>query len=160
MPYFRNTDIIDTCIVFRWWHIRSHTDFLLTLLVIVFLGILYQYLRVLQRKLDVRIAQSLISTKGNDFPRGRDRSNGPRTGSSRTSPHGFDDSHTEELGLLSGRKIQPNGWATPATRYWGMHNHLLVGSRSHLYPASCELCYMVYLSSSHSSLCWSSWLTM
>jgi copper transporter 1 len=107
-----NTDIIDTCIVFRWWHIRTHTHFVLTLLAILSLGILYEYLRVFQRKLDFHVAQSLISAKGKNVSRGRDRSNGP-TG--RTSPHGLEDVDHEELGLLSGRilKVQPTGLPVP-----------------------------------------------
>jgi len=110
-----NTDIIDTCIVFRWWHIRTHTDFILTLLAILSLGILFEYLRVFQRKLDFHIAQSLILTKGKGLQRGRDRSNGSRTGSGRTSPHGSEDANHEELGLLSGRilSVQPTGLPVP-----------------------------------------------
>jgi len=110
-----NTDIIDTCIVFRWWHVRTHTEFVLTLLAIVLLGVLYEYLRVFQRKIDSYIAQSLVATKGKGSARGRDRSNGPRGGSGRNSPHGFEDANQEELGLLSGRNIgvQPIGLPVP-----------------------------------------------
>jgi len=110
-----NTDIIDTCIVFRWWHIRSHTDFVLTLCAIALLGILYEYLRVFQRKLDLHIAQSLVVSKGKEVPRGRDRSNGPRGDSGRASPQGFEDANNEELGLLSGKllRIQPTGLPVP-----------------------------------------------
>lgn len=64
LPNYRNTDIINTCIVFRSWHIHTHTQFVLSLLAIVLLGVFYEYLRVVQRGLDRRIALGLTAAKG------------------------------------------------------------------------------------------------
>jgi len=99
----RNTDIIDTCVVFRSWHIRSHTGFFWSLIAIVALGVLYEYLRVFQRKLDWHIAQSL---QAKAKAKGRDRSgsrSGSAEGSGRNSPSG--EGSYEEMGLLSGRQL-------------------------------------------------------
>ncbi|KAF8520359.1 copper transporter [Hysterangium stoloniferum] len=54
-----NTQIADTCIVFRGWHITSNVSFFLSCLAIVGLGVAYEYLRVFQRRVDVKIARSL-----------------------------------------------------------------------------------------------------
>ena len=90
----RNSDIIDTCIVFRTWHVTSNSYFVGSCIAIVLLGILYEYLRVFQQKLDYQIASSL-QTKG----KGRSSSRGS---SGRNSP-------VEESGLLTGRKILKTG---------------------------------------------------
>ncbi|KAJ3505369.1 hypothetical protein NLJ89_g7458 [Agrocybe chaxingu] len=87
-----NTDIIDTCIVFRSWHIHSNAQFVGSFLAIVALGVLYEYLRVFQRKLDYHIAVSVQKGKGRDSSRDR---------SGRNSPEG----NYEEAGLLSGRRL-------------------------------------------------------
>ncbi|KAF8894341.1 copper transporter [Gymnopilus junonius] len=94
-----NTDIIDTCIVFRSWHISSNTTFLLSILAIIGLGVLYEYLRVFQRQLDVRIAVTLSSSNAsNGKARSRDRS--PPTHSVHSATH--------DAGLLSGRRLIKN----------------------------------------------------
>ncbi|KIJ39882.1 hypothetical protein M422DRAFT_174554 [Sphaerobolus stellatus SS14] len=54
-----NRDIIDTCIVFPEWHIRTNTQFVLSFLVIVALGVFYEYLREYQRIYDVKVARTL-----------------------------------------------------------------------------------------------------
>ncbi|KAL4078543.1 Ctr copper transporter [Scleroderma yunnanense] len=51
-----NTQVIDTCIIFSSWHIHTHFQFVLSLLAIVLLGVLFEYLRVLQQCVDHRIA--------------------------------------------------------------------------------------------------------
>lgn len=83
-----NTQIKDTCIVFRSWHISSTSAFIFSCLVIVALGIFYEYLRTFQKALDYRIALSLSKGK---------RKGGRISG--RSSPDG----EHEEAGLLSGR---------------------------------------------------------
>jgi len=90
-----NTDIIDTCIVFRSWHITSKAAFIYSCFAIVALCILYEYLRGFQRTLDYRIAVSLSKGKR------RSRSSGPGN-SGRSSPAG--QGNLEETGLLSGQK--------------------------------------------------------
>jgi copper transporter 1 len=101
----RNSDIIDTCVVFRWWHVRSYTAFVLTLLAIALLGVLYEYLRLFQRKLDFHIVQSLSASKSKGASRGRDRSNSPRGGEERNTSNAFGEDSLEEVGLLSGRLL-------------------------------------------------------
>ncbi|KAF9070379.1 Ctr copper transporter family-domain-containing protein [Rhodocollybia butyracea] len=86
-----NTQIVDTCIVFRSWHIKTNTAFVFSFVVIVGLGIFYEYLRTLQKSVDTRIALSLIK----DQRRSRSRSS-----SGRASPI-----LQENEGLLSGRKL-------------------------------------------------------
>ena len=54
-----NTQIEDTCIVFRSWHISTKSAFVFSCLVVVGLGVLYEYLRVAQRNVDRRIAATL-----------------------------------------------------------------------------------------------------
>ncbi|CAL1706435.1 unnamed protein product [Somion occarium] len=54
-----NTQIEDTCIVFRSWHISSTTAFVFSCLIVVALGVLYEWLRRAQSNLDVKIAASL-----------------------------------------------------------------------------------------------------
>jgi len=92
----RNTDIIDSCIVFRSWHIHSNAAFVYSCLAIIALSIFYEYLRSLQRKLDYHIALSLSKGKG------RNKSNS-RGNSGRASPVGS--GAIEEIGLLSGHRV-------------------------------------------------------
>ncbi|EGO00171.1 hypothetical protein SERLA73DRAFT_180611 [Serpula lacrymans var. lacrymans S7.3] len=101
MSMLWNTNIIDTCIVFPQWHISSHTGFVLSCLVIVGLGVLYEYLRVFQRQVDRRIALSL--------GKGKSRA---RSSSGRNSPTNASD--FEEAALLTGRRtLKPSKIGTP-----------------------------------------------
>jgi len=86
-----NTDIIDTCIIFRSWHVSSISFFIGSCISIVLLCVFYEYLRVLQRKIDHHIALSL-QTKGKGKPRA--------SNSGRNSPGDFEDSS-----LLTGRTL-------------------------------------------------------
>ncbi|KAF8518714.1 copper transporter [Gautieria morchelliformis] len=54
-----NTQIIDTCIVFPKWHISSNASFMMSFFVIVILGVAYEWLRDLQRRVDLSVARSL-----------------------------------------------------------------------------------------------------
>ncbi|KAF5328814.1 hypothetical protein D9619_011640 [Psilocybe cf. subviscida] len=95
-----NTEIVDTCIVFRSWHISTRAAFVWSCLAIVALGIFYEYLRVFQRKLDHHIALSLST--GGAKGKGRARSTG-RTGSISLGPGESEgNAGLEESGLLSG----------------------------------------------------------
>lgn len=91
-PPHRNTQIEDTCIVFKNWHISSRFVFALSFLAIIFISLGYEYLRAYQRNVDRRIALALCRGKA------RDKS----AVSGRTSPElsGVD---VENAGLLSGR---------------------------------------------------------
>ena len=51
----RNTQIIDTCVVFKSWHIRSRADFVLSLIAIVLLGVFYEWLRSYAKMVDRKI---------------------------------------------------------------------------------------------------------
>ena len=48
----RNTQIIDTCVVFKSWHIRSNTQFVFSCIAIVLLGIFFEWLRSYTRSVD------------------------------------------------------------------------------------------------------------
>ena len=61
-----NTQIEDTCIVFSQWHISTTTGFVFSCLAIVALGVLYEYLRLLQSQVDARIAGSIKRKWRND----------------------------------------------------------------------------------------------
>ncbi|KAF8606366.1 Ctr copper transporter [Ceratobasidium sp. AG-I] len=67
-----NTQIIDTCIVFKSWHISSNGAFLLSFIAIVLLGVGYEWLRRAQTILDVRIARSIVKGKASASLSGRD----------------------------------------------------------------------------------------
>jgi len=61
-----NTQIIDTCVVFPSWHIRSNAGFVLSFFIILGLGVLYEWLRLASRKVDQRIATHIMSKRGKD----------------------------------------------------------------------------------------------
>ncbi|KAK7473087.1 copper transpport protein [Stygiomarasmius scandens] len=89
-----NTQIIDTCVVFPSWHIRSNADFVLSFFIIIALGIFYEYLRVIQKNVDQRIALSMT--------KGKRRSRSP-------SPN----EQVEVQGLLSGGIKSPANVSVP-----------------------------------------------
>ncbi|KAJ7701242.1 copper transporter [Mycena rosella] len=59
-----NTQIVNTCIVFRSWHVSSTTTFIASCAIIMALGIFYEALRAFQKKLDARIALELVNAPG------------------------------------------------------------------------------------------------
>lgn len=85
-----NTQIADTCIVFRSWHVSSTASLVGSCIAIMALGVFYEYLRAFQKSFDNRIALALVAS-------GKGKTRAPRSG--RSSP---DD---EDAGLLSGRQI-------------------------------------------------------
>ena len=58
-----NTQIIDTCVIFQSWHIRTQFGFFLSFIAIVLLGILFERLRKAQRLLDIKISSSLVEKR-------------------------------------------------------------------------------------------------
>jgi len=100
-----NTQIEDTCIVFRQWHISSHFVFALSFIAIIFISLGYEYIRAYQRSVDRRIAQALSRGKG------RDKS----AVSGRSSPEPYS-SDVEDAGLLSGRPKKVS-FSTPVPFY-------------------------------------------
>lgn len=91
-----NTQIIDTCIVFPSWHIRSHGGFVLSCVAIVGLGLFYEWLRFYARRVDRTIARSLVTAQG----KGRVSPSGGRSRSASPRPNEI----AEDEGLLSGRR--------------------------------------------------------
>lgn len=89
-----NTQIIDTCVVFPAWHIRSHVGFVLSFVAIAGLSILYEYLRLFQRDVDARIKERVGKGKRAASP----------VVSGRSTPE-----RGEDIGLLNGRKAQRVG---------------------------------------------------
>jgi solute carrier family 31 (copper transporter), member 1 len=90
----RNTQIKDTCIVFRQWHISSHFVFVLSFIAIIFISLGYEYLRAYQRSVDRRIVLALSRGKGRD----------KGVASGRSSPSELSGADVEDAGLLSGRR--------------------------------------------------------
>ncbi|KDQ21751.1 hypothetical protein BOTBODRAFT_26178 [Botryobasidium botryosum FD-172 SS1] len=58
-----NTNIVDTCIVFAEWHVRSTLTFLLSLLAVAAIGVGYEWLREAQRKFDLHVATRLVQKR-------------------------------------------------------------------------------------------------
>ncbi|KAJ7495970.1 Ctr copper transporter family-domain-containing protein [Mycena galericulata] len=87
-----NTQIVDTCIVFRSWHVSSTASLLLSCIAIMALGVFYEYLRAFSKSLDTRIALALVASG-----KGKRVASGVRSG--RSSPS------EEEASLLTGRRI-------------------------------------------------------
>lgn len=90
----RNTQIENTCIVFRSWHISSNTAFVFSCFAIVVLGVLYEWLRQAQGQFDVKIAATLSA-------QGKGKAAAARSGvsgSGRSTP----EVDSEEAGLLTG----------------------------------------------------------
>ena len=97
----RNTQIEDTCIVFKQWHISSRFVFALSFLAIILISLGYEYLREYQRMVDRRIALALSRSKA--------RGKGSVSGRSTPEQSGLE---VEEAGLLSGSpKI--SAWYAP-----------------------------------------------
>ncbi|KLO20369.1 Ctr-domain-containing protein [Schizopora paradoxa] len=92
-----NTQIIDTCIVFPSWHIRSHGGFVLSCIAIVALGVFYEWLRFFARRVDRTVARSLLNAQG----KGRVSPSG--AGRSRSASPLRSNEIAEDEGLLSGR---------------------------------------------------------
>ncbi|KAJ7104349.1 Ctr copper transporter [Mycena belliarum] len=59
-----NTQVVDTCIVFRSWHVSSTATFVASCALVAALGIIYEALRAFQRSLDARIALELVNAPG------------------------------------------------------------------------------------------------
>ncbi|PSR71183.1 hypothetical protein PHLCEN_2v12942 [Hermanssonia centrifuga] len=119
-----NTQIENTCIVFRSWHISTTQAFVFSCLAIVALGVLYEWLREAQKVMDRKIAATL-SAQGKGKGRG-----GPVSEDSPESE--------EETGLLTGLRVvkESEGVAIPpALRF----------SRAVLYGAQVFLSFFLML---------------
>jgi len=86
-----NTQIVDTCIVFRSWHVTSTASLIGSCIAIMALGVLYEYLRAFSKSLDTRIALALVASG-----KGKRSASGVRSG--RSSPE-------EDAGLMTGRRM-------------------------------------------------------
>ncbi|OAX36566.1 Ctr copper transporter [Rhizopogon vinicolor AM-OR11-026] len=118
-----NTQIIDTCVVFSQWHIRSNVQFFFSFLAIVGLGMLYEYLRMLSRDFDRRIAVKMRIGRRT-----------PLTASGRSTPEHSD---AEETGLLRGLRVaKKQGTVVPP---------LYRAIRAALYGASVGLSFFLML---------------
>ena len=100
-----NTQIEDTCIVFRSWHISTTSAFVFSCLVVVGLGVLYEYLRVAQRNVDRRIAATLSAQGKGKAAAGGVGGGGGVEVSGRDSP----EIDSEEAGLLTGTLVVKRG---------------------------------------------------
>ncbi|KAI0335118.1 hypothetical protein GY45DRAFT_985564 [Cubamyces sp. BRFM 1775] len=93
-----NTQIEDTCIVFRSWHISSHTAFVLSCAAVVGLGVLYEWLRAAQRTLDRRIAATLRA-------QGKGKAAAGIGAGVEVSDRSTPECESEEAGLLTGSLV-------------------------------------------------------
>jgi hypothetical protein len=139
-PYRRNTQIEDTCIVFKQWHISSRFVFALSFLAIILISLGYEYLREYQRNLDRRIALALSRSKV------RSKAVSGRSTPEQSGPE------VEEAGLLSGLP-KVSAWYVPVLYSCA----LLMLSRhpsvrqSRSIPAFCALRSMAFKFSCRSS---------
>ncbi|KAL5528288.1 CTR2 [Sanghuangporus sanghuang] len=97
-----NTQIIDTCIVFPQWHIRSHASFVLSFFAIVALGIFYEWLRFFARRVDRSVARSILT---NSNGKNKGRPGVSTSGALRRSPSPASASPDEDAGLLTGSSV-------------------------------------------------------
>ncbi|KAG8213675.1 Ctr copper transporter family-domain-containing protein [Butyriboletus roseoflavus] len=97
-----NTQIVDTCIVFPSWHIHSNAQFVLSFAALVLLSVLYEYLRLFQTNVDVRI---------------REKVNKGRRAATPVSGRSTPDRGREDTGLLSGRSAKYPGRAAIPVHY-------------------------------------------
>ncbi len=102
VSHHRNTQIEDTCIVFKQWHISSRFVFALSFLAIILISLAYEYLRAYKRTVDRRIALVLWRSKvrGKGSVSGRSTPEQPGQG-------------IEEAGLLSGLPKKVSNWYAP-----------------------------------------------
>ncbi|THH08086.1 hypothetical protein EW145_g2942 [Phellinidium pouzarii] len=91
-----NTQIIDTCVVFPQWHIRSNLSFALSFLAIVALGVFYEWLRAFARRVDRSVARTIA----NGSAKGKGRGSVSPSGRRSLSPSSVAD---EDETLLTGR---------------------------------------------------------
>ena len=96
-----NTQVADTCVVFRSWHISGPAALFGSCVAIAALGVLYEYLRVAQRNVDRRIAATLSAQGKGKAAAGA----GPGSVSGRDSP----EMDSEEAGLLTGSLVVKRG---------------------------------------------------
>ncbi|KAF9647815.1 Ctr copper transporter [Thelephora ganbajun] len=73
MSMLWNTRIIDTCVVFKSWHIRSNAGFVVSCIAIVLLGLFFEWLRSYAKRVD----QKILAKEG----KGRVRLGSSRDGS-------------------------------------------------------------------------------
>lgn len=101
-----NTQIEDTCIVFRSWHVSSTAAFVLSCAAVVGLGVLYEWLRAAQRTLDRRIAATLSAQgKGKASAAAAARRTAGADGEGLVSGRSTPEFESEEAGLLTGSLV-------------------------------------------------------
>ncbi|TFK21096.1 Ctr copper transporter [Coprinopsis marcescibilis] len=97
-----NTDIVDTCIVFRSWHISTKSAFFASCIAIVLLCVFHEWLRVFQQKVDRQIALRLQKkAAGLRGSRGSSRERDTPVSPTEIGEH-------EDAGLLSGQRLLSN----------------------------------------------------
>ena len=92
-----NTQVADTCVVFRSWHISGPAALFGSCVAIAALGVLYEYLRVASARLDRRVAATL-SAQG--------KGKGAAVSARAAIALGEDEVDSEEAGLLTGSVVK------------------------------------------------------
>lgn len=59
-----NWETIDTCVVFRSWHVRNMAQFVITLLIIVLIGVSFEWLRKVQKRYDHTLSRGPVGAPG------------------------------------------------------------------------------------------------
>ncbi|TGZ81773.1 Ctr copper transporter [Ascodesmis nigricans] len=58
----------DLCLVFRWWHVSGPISLVLSLLVVVALGMGYEYVREITRRYEARVDAANAQNIGGELP--------------------------------------------------------------------------------------------
>jgi len=56
-----NWETVDTCIVFRSWHVSSNATFVISFFIVALIGVSYEWLRQVQTSYELRVARSLAA---------------------------------------------------------------------------------------------------
>ncbi|KAG8979408.1 hypothetical protein FRC05_008393 [Tulasnella sp. 425] len=59
-----NWETVDTCVVFRSWHVYNMTQFVITCLIIVLIGVSFEWLRKVQKGYDAKLSRGPVGGAG------------------------------------------------------------------------------------------------
>ncbi|KIO25310.1 hypothetical protein M407DRAFT_244107 [Tulasnella calospora MUT 4182] len=59
-----NWETIDSCVVFRSWHVHNMFQFVITCLIIVLIGVAFEWLRKVQKRYDYTLSKGPVGAPG------------------------------------------------------------------------------------------------
>lgn len=59
-----NWETVDTCVVFRSWHVHNMAQFVITCLIIVLIGVSFEWLRKVQKGYDAKLSRGPVGAPG------------------------------------------------------------------------------------------------